>query len=45
MGALINQRKEYEKELSEFLLLADKFTIKNVVSTSGIIEKHTYKIE
>ena len=45
MGALINQREEYEKELSEFLLLADKFTIKSLVSTSGIIETQTYKIE
>ena len=45
MGALINQREEYDKELSEFLLLADKFTIKSLVSTSGIIETQTYKIE
>ena len=44
MGALINQREEYEKELSEFLLLADKFTIKNVVSTSGTIEKTHIKL-
>ena len=44
-GALINQREEYDKELSEFLLLADKFTIKSLVSTSGIIETQTYKIE
>ena len=45
LGALINQRVEYDKELSEFLLLADKFTIKSLVSTSGIIETQTYKIE
>ena len=45
MGALINQREGYDKELSEFLLLADKFTIKSLVSTSGIIETQTYKIE
>ena len=45
MGALINQREEYDKELSEFLLLADKFTIKSLVSTSGIVETQTYKIE
>ena len=45
MGALINQRKEHEKELSEFLLLSDKFTIKSLVSTSGIIETQTYVIE
>ena len=45
MGALINQREEYEKELSEFLLLSDKFTIKSLVSTSGIIETQTYVIE
>ena len=45
MGVLINQREEHDKELSEFLLLADKFTIKSLVSTSGIIETQTYKIE
>ena len=45
MGALINQREEYDKELSEFLLLADQLTIKSLVSTSGIIETQTYKIE
>ena len=45
MGALINQREEYEKELSEFLLLSNKFTIKSLVSSSGIIETQTYVIE
>ena len=45
MGALINQREEHAKELSEFLLLSDKFTIKSLVSTSGIIETQTYVIE
>ena len=45
MGALINQREEYDKELSEFLILADNFTIKSLVSTSGIIETQTYKID
>ena len=45
MGALINQREGYDNELSEFLLLADNFTIKSLVSTSGIIETQTYKIE
>ena len=45
MGALINQREEYEEELSEFLLLSNKFTIKSLVSTSGIIETQTYVIE
>ena len=45
MGTLFNQREEYDKELSEFLLLADKFIIKSLVSTSGIIETQTYKIE
>ena len=44
-GALINQREEYDKELSEFLLLADNFTIKSLVSTSGIVETQTYKIK
>ena len=45
MWALINQREEHEKELSEFLLLVDEFTIKSLVSDSGIIETQTYKIE
>ena len=45
MGFLINERIEYDKELSEFLLLADNFTIKTLVSNSGIIETQTYKIE
>ena len=44
-GALTNQREEYGNELSEFLILADNFTIKSLVSTSGIIETQTYKIE
>ena len=45
MGALINQREEYDKEISKFLLSADNFTIKSLVFTSGIIETQTYKIE
>ena len=45
MGTLINERVEYDKELTEFLLLAGNFTIKSWVSTSGVIETQTYKIE
>ena len=45
IGALINQREEYDKQISEFLLLADNFTIKTLIYTSGIIETQTYKIE
>ena len=45
MGSLINERIEYDKELSEFLLLSGNLTIKSLVSTSGIIETQTYKIE
>ena len=45
MGELINERVDYEKELSEFLLLGSNFTIKSLVSKSGIIETQTYKIE
>ena len=44
-GTLINERIEYDKELSEFLLLSGNFTIKSLVSSSGIIETQTYKIE
>ncbi len=45
MGALINQQEGYDKEISEFQLSADTFKIKSLVSTSGIIETQTYKIE
>ena len=45
MGELINERVDYEKELSEFLLLGSNFTIKSLVSKSAIIETQTYKIE
>ena len=45
MGSLINERSEFDKELSEFLLLSGNFTIKSLVSTSGIIETQTYKVE
>ncbi len=45
MGSLINERIEYDKELSEFHLLSGNLTIKSLVSTSGIIETQTYKIE
>ena len=45
MGSLINEQIEYGKELSEFLLLSGKLTIKSLVSKSGIIETQTYKIE
>ena len=45
MGALINQKKQYDKERSEFLLLPTNLTIKSLVSTSGIIETQTYRIE
>ena len=45
MGSLINQREEYEKELSQFLLLGNNFIIKSLVSDSSIIETQTYKIE
>ena len=45
MGSLINERIEYDKELTEFVLLSGNLTIKSLVSTSGIIETQTYKIE
>ena len=45
MGELINERVDYDNELSEFLLLGSNFTIKSLVSTSGIIETQTYKVE
>ena len=45
MGTLVNERVEYNKELSEFLLLAGNFTIKSLVSKSGVIETQSYKIE
>ena len=45
MGTLVNQHMEYNKELTEFLLLAGSFTIKSLVSKSGVVETQTYKIE
>ena len=42
MGALINQREEYDTELSEFLILADNCTIESLVSNSGIIETQRF---
>ena len=44
-GTLINEKKQYDKERSEFLLLPTNFTIKSLVSASGIIETQTYRIE
>ena len=46
MGTLINEKQEYDKELSEFLLSGDKLIIKSLVPTSGVIENsQSYKIE
>tara|TARA_A100001015_G_C14976329_1_gene707429 strand:- start:432 stop:860 length:429 start_codon:yes stop_codon:yes gene_type:complete len=45
MGTLINEKKQYNKERSEFLLLPTNFTIKSLVSASGIVETQTYRIE
>ena len=45
IGTLVNQRLEFDNELSEFLLFAGKFTIKSLVSSNGIIETQTYKIK
>ena len=44
-GVLINAREEYNKVLTEFLLLADNLTIKSLVSDSGVVETQTYRIE
>ena len=44
-GTLINEREEYKKERSEFLLLETSFTIKSLVSASGVVETQTYNIE
>tara|TARA_A100001011_G_scaffold70007_1_gene71585 strand:+ start:373 stop:801 length:429 start_codon:yes stop_codon:yes gene_type:complete len=45
MGTLINKKEEYGKDLSEFLLLAENITVKSLVSTSGVVETQTYKID
>ena len=44
-GTLINEKKQYDKERSEFLLLPTNFAIKSLVSASGVVETQTYKIE
>ena len=44
-GTLINEKKQYDKERSEFLLLPTNFTIKSLVSASGVVETQTYRIE
>jgi hypothetical protein len=45
MGALINVKKEHNKDIVEFLLSADKLIIKSLASNSSVIETHSYKIE
>ena len=44
MGSLINEKVEYKKELSEFLLSNDKLIIKSQIGNSGIIETQYYRI-
>ena len=44
MGSLINEKVEYKRELSEFLLSGDKLIIKSQIAASGIIETQYYRI-
>lgn len=44
-GTLINEKKQYDKERAEFLLLPTNFIIKSLVSASGVVETQTYRIE
>ena len=44
MGSLINEKVEYKRELSEFLLSNDKLIIKSQLAANGIIETQYYKI-
>ena len=43
MGSLINEKVEYKRELSEFLLSNDKLIIKSQIGANGIIETQYYR--
>ena len=43
MGSLINEKVEYKRELSEFLLSNDKLIIKSQIAANGIIETQYYR--
>lgn len=44
MGSLINEKVEYKREQSEFLLSGDKLIIKSQIAANGIIETQYYRI-
>ena len=44
MGALINEKNEYKRDQSEFLLSNDTLIIKSQIADSGVIETQSYTI-
>ena len=44
MGTFINEKIEYQKELSEFLLSNDTLIIKSQIADSGVVETQFYRI-
>ena len=44
-GVLINQKLQYSRERSEFLISSKKLIIKSQISRNGVIETQSYKIK
>ena len=44
MGALINEKIEYKRDVSEFLLSNDTLIIKSQIADNGVIETQSYTI-
>ena len=44
MGALINEKIEYKRDISEFLLSNDTLIIKSQIADNGVIETQSYTI-
>tara|TARA_B100001250_G_scaffold409999_1_gene435545 strand:- start:1137 stop:1565 length:429 start_codon:yes stop_codon:yes gene_type:complete len=44
-GVLINQKPQYSRERSEFLISSKKLIIKSQISRNGVIETQSYKIK
>ena len=44
MGALINEKIEYKRDISEFLLSNDTLIIKSQIADNGVIETQSYRI-
>ena len=44
MGALVNEKIEYKRHQTEFLLSHNRFIIKSQIADSGVIETQSYTI-